>query len=759
MRTTTTTTVLSLAALAAAPLALAAEKVIDVRPRPTWCFFGCDDVLSAIHFVDKNDTLGYYESKIASPLYVTSVVACMQTYCAANAIPGWDYVLKYAAENGAEGLVPSYNDIVKKLPPLSSIPVIDVETIGKNESNMYHYPVIPNQENFDHGKETEIWWDMEMIQHHAYGWSMYILLGLMVAFGIANRLFTLYVARSHKYTVDAESGAVGGKRGPMTSAYTWYRAKISTPALLGYRHLQPWGWISIPTRIQAIAIAFYVLLNFIFTLVGYHTFDHHAYWPTEPQSFQLWRYVADRTGIMAFYNLPLLWILAGRNDILIWVTGWTYQSCNIFHRWAARVAIVQAIVHSAAYTWLELRHEKYSEFWAEEYWRMGVFATVCMCLLIPFSLKPVREKAYEFFLIMHILLAVVVLVMLWYHVKIFDGSYNPWLWACVGIWAFDRLLRIVRITVLSFRTATGQNTVATMTGGSEGLIRMSINSSVRINPKPGSYYFLYSPRSIKPWENHPFTLGSWEQTDAGTTLHFLFAPQAGWTRSIQKRIAKVNEGVAPSTSMRVLLEGPYGHDHPVTSYENILLVAGGSGITALLPYVFALQNEPAPRHARHVTVVWVVRNAHYAADVLARELAPKHTAGIDIQVYVSREEGATASDVIDGLPTEVAAEVESDDGSGSGPQESPSQEKPVGKGEDDSDGEGHLRIRSGRPTMEALVARSMSQLVGAERLAVLGCGPAGMMDDLRRAVSTRYGSGEGQVSGSTIEYFEEAFMW
>ncbi|TXT08893.1 hypothetical protein VHUM_03021 [Vanrija humicola] len=485
------------------------------------------------------------------------------------------------------------------------------------------------------------------------------------------------------------------------------------------------------------------------------------YWPDLPLSFQLWRYVADRTGIMAFYNLPLLWILAGRNDVLIWLTGWTYQSCNIFHRWAARVAVVQSIIHSAAYTWLE-REEPYSELWAEQYWRTGVFATVAMTILLPLSLKPIREKVYEIFLILHICLAVVVLVMLWYHVKIFDGSYNPWLYACIGLWSFDRLLRIVRIVVLSFRTVSGQNTVATMTGGSEGLIRMSINSSVRINPKPGSYYFLYSPRSIKPWENHPFTLASWDQTEAGTTLHFLFAPQAGWTRSMQKRIAKVSDGVAPSTSMRVLLEGPYGHDHPVTSYENILLVAGGSGITALLPYVFALQNEPAPRHARHVTVVWVVRNANYAADVLAKELAPKYTQGIDIQVHVSREEGATASDVIDRLPGDVAAEVESDDGSS--PQESPVNEKPVGGAgkehdDSDSDGEGHLRIRSGRPEMDTLVGRGVSQLIGAERLAVLGCGPAGMMDDLRRAVVTRYGTGEGQVSGSTIEYFEEAFMW
>lgn len=29
---------------------------------------------------------------------------------------------------------------------------------------------------------------------------------------------------------------------------------------------------------------------------------------------------------MSFYNLPLLWLLAGRNDFLIWITGWSYRA-------------------------------------------------------------------------------------------------------------------------------------------------------------------------------------------------------------------------------------------------------------------------------------------------------------------------------------------------------------------------------------------------------------------------------------------------
>jgi hypothetical protein len=68
------------------------------------------------------------------------------------------------------------------------------------------------------------------------------------------------------------------------------------------------------------------------------------------ESDQLLRYVADRTGIIATANLILVWLLAIRNNVLMWLTGWDFATYNNFHRWVARIATVEAIVHSVAYT-------------------------------------------------------------------------------------------------------------------------------------------------------------------------------------------------------------------------------------------------------------------------------------------------------------------------------------------------------------------------------------------------------------------------
>ena len=71
-------------------------------------------------------------------------------------------------------------------------------------------------------------------------------------------------------------------------------------------------------------------------------------WPSV--SAQYGRYIADRTGIIATANFPLIWLFGLRNNTLMWLTGWDIGTYNNFHRWVARVATVEAIVHSVVYT-------------------------------------------------------------------------------------------------------------------------------------------------------------------------------------------------------------------------------------------------------------------------------------------------------------------------------------------------------------------------------------------------------------------------
>lgn len=170
-------------------------------------------------------------------------------------------------------------------------------------------------------------------------------------------------------------------------------------------------------------------------------------------SAQMWRYVADRTGIISTANLPLIWIFGIRNNTLMWLTGWDFATYNNFHRWVARIATVEAVVHSVAYTYmivqgtfqltphfitkLTVRRRPDLDFDVGSLrplsskgillergsgrhhlsslrtFLMSRQATIFMCVICGFSIYGIRRYCYETFLVVHIGLSVGVLVTMW----------------------------------------------------------------------------------------------------------------------------------------------------------------------------------------------------------------------------------------------------------------------------------------------------------------------------------------------------------
>ncbi len=59
--------------------------------------------------------------------------------------------------------------------------------------------------------------------------------------------------------------------------------------------------------------------------------------------------MADRAGIVAKANISLFWLFGSRNDVVMWLSGWSSATFNVSHKWLARIATVQAIVHSVGY--------------------------------------------------------------------------------------------------------------------------------------------------------------------------------------------------------------------------------------------------------------------------------------------------------------------------------------------------------------------------------------------------------------------------
>lgn len=315
----------------------------------------------------------------------------------------------------------------------------------------------------------------------------------------------------------------------------------------------------------------------------------------------------------------------------------------------------------------------------------------------------------------------------------------------------------MRITILSYNVVQGDNAVATMPDAN-GMIRLSVRLSAPIRPAPGQHYFLYTPRSLTPWENHPFTVASWKQDKKGVTLEFLIAAQKGATSRFRRRFQQGH------TNMKVLLEGPYGHREPVDQYEHVMMVAGGSGITAILPYLQAFSTIPG--RTRRINLVWIVKRAEYAMDVFSHELRQLDLGSIAVltSLFVTgpTDDGASRdSPDLTTLPTtdfNINASTPSSSASMDSNGEKVESEKgKTGSGLDVN--QVPVEIFRGRPQLNILLDQAVKQMVGDERLAVLTCGPSSMVDDLRQVVISAYGLGEGRVRGSAVDYFEELFSW
>lgn len=180
---------------------------------------------------------------------------------------------------------------------------------------------------------------------------MYYFWVFVIAIGVGSRLLTLISnIRGQDYHIVAgdESSGVKAERGTANLPHSILKRYISVPAAFGYRCSQPLGWCTIPPRAQTLTITAFVVLNTVLCCTDYRLTDGNLYWPDK--TGQLLRYVSDRTGIISLANFPLVWLFGMRNDVLMWMTGWGFGTYNAFHRWAARVATVQAIVHSIGYT-------------------------------------------------------------------------------------------------------------------------------------------------------------------------------------------------------------------------------------------------------------------------------------------------------------------------------------------------------------------------------------------------------------------------
>ena len=111
-----------------------------------------------------------------------------------------------------------------------------------------------------------------------FSWALYGFWGIVLLAGILNRLFAAVVhwriRRTHQDS-EADLNRRQLAKPRFSGARRLIQRHITLPAIFGYRHQQPLGWCTIPTRIQSLLVFAYVFLNLILCSVTYRADENN----------------------------------------------------------------------------------------------------------------------------------------------------------------------------------------------------------------------------------------------------------------------------------------------------------------------------------------------------------------------------------------------------------------------------------------------------------------------------------------------------
>ncbi|KAK4234075.1 fcd1ed96-f99e-4d28-9e70-49d2afc1fed5 [Achaetomium macrosporum] len=572
----------------------------------------------------------------------------------------------------------------------------------------------------------------------------------------------------------------------------WSRLQqhLFLPALLGSRRLEPLpGRIGyVPGRALSSFIAVYVILNVVFSAVSFRTFQPNIYF-FSPQ-FETCEYVGNRTGTLSLANMSIAILFAGRNNVLIALTGWSQTTFLTLHRWTARVAAVQAVVHSIVYTlaYFQPGYEgaaAYAAKAAEPFYWWGIIATIAMCLAAAFAFLPFRASYYECFLLLHIALVVLTLIGCWYHLVPhfgFDYGYQVWLYICFAFWSADRLARFVRVAY--YNPLGGSKAIVETVPDCDGIMCVTVFPRVAWGFGPAQHTFLYLPGlQGKFWESHPFSVAGWSvpgiasppadcapattfnlsdsnekvvnvesarvvssATAVGpvhtpASIRFLIRAHTGVSSTIRRQLLS-----SPSQSpleLSVYTEGPYaGHRatlHPLYTTDTILCIAGGIGITHILGVIQEFEAARVRRERGGETQGKTRRNEiganRFVLAWSAREMALIEHVKKD---FLADAEGVECLFWCTGSSNRTAT-VES------------LQEGDEGHKSDSSvTAEMTGGVKLGRMNIESVLRASAEH---GRQTAVLVCAPGAMVDEVTRQVVKCV------RDGLRVDLVEEAFAW
>lgn len=337
-------------------------------------------------------------------------------------------------------------------------------------------------------------------------------------------------------------------------------------------------------------------------------------------------------------NMALMILYAGRNNLLLWLTNWSHSTFVLLHKYVAWIATLQAVIHSASFLQEFVAKGSHATESKLAYWIWGSAATVVMSVLLPTSIFPIRKAFYEAFLAWHVVLATFAVVGTYYHIVDrfqHQWGYEVWMYIAVAFWALDHLIRWARLAMNGVKRAT-------VTVIDADYIRVDIPGV----KGDGHAYLWFPTLTWRVWENHPFSVASTDlrrsnvtkqsitldeekgaihrsDSDSGASGSEKRTTSAKGTTFFVRVRGGLTRKLATAGTIPVFVEGAYGRHEKVTDSSNLVCIAGGVGITAVLQYLHKTTSA-------HTKLYWGTRTSGLV-EALEEELA-----GVEKETFIGQ---------------------------------------------------------------------------------------------------------------------------
>ncbi|EFQ32726.1 ferric reductase like transmembrane component [Colletotrichum graminicola] len=339
--------------------------------------------------------------------------------------------------------------------------------------------------------------------------------------------------------------------------------------------------------------------------------------------------VAIRAGMIAVALTPWIIVTSMKANVLSMLIGIGPERLNVFHRWAGYLCLFLSLVHMIPFyiqpVWDDGGMDVFSRLFpggSGVIYGTGIACLVPLVWLCVASLPFIRRIAYELFVMLHVPVGMAYVGLLFWHTKNYLASWN-YLWATVGIWAFCYFIRLFNLNwTRPWRLSFMVGDEAAISLLAENAIKVTIPTQMRW--RPGQYVYLRMP-GVSFFDNHPFTISSLCSDDFPSEYGeqyrdciLVFKPYGGFTRKVLDMA--IEKG--PFHTYRAFLDGPYGGmRRDLAAFDTCILIAGGSGITALMSQLLNLIKRMRDGKAitRKVVVVWSLKKLE-AMDWFREEL-------------------------------------------------------------------------------------------------------------------------------------------